>query len=532
MTESALPAARPRKILTQIAPVTWEHPADRAALQSLRSVPGFDEVVKKVYGFIGEPGVRLIFQADAVRVGPTQFPRLNQLYTDVLTSMDWSERPELFVSQTPFANAGAFGMDRPFIVINSGTLRLLDDDEMRNVLGHELGHVMSGHALYHTILVLILNVSLGALPFLAGIAILPIQLALLEWFRKSELSSARAGLLPCQDPTASLRVNLKFAGGRRHVADGPERVPRAGQGVRSSGRRDRPHLQDPRRAGSLASFQHGASGRAAALDRRRSLRSRVARRIPPPRTRGGAAADRPGHRRRTRPLYEGSEGRRGRRGGHREAGRPGVHRRVQQEEVRVLVVGGGGREHALCWALKRDFPDSGVFAAPGNPGTGQLGTNLAIPVTATADLVAAAREYRIDFTIVGPEAPLAAGLAGALRDAGQAVFGPGAAAARIESSKAFAKEVMRRARISTAASQTFTALDPALAFIKRHAEPLVVKASGLAGGKGAVVCARRTEAARAARTMLVEAAFGDAGRGIVIEDFLKGEGPSGVGRTR
>src|SRR6266550_4292903 len=204
MTESTLPAARPRRILTQIAPVTWEHPADRAALQSLRSVPGFDEVVKKIYGFIGERGVRLIFQADAVRVGPTQFPRLNQLYTDVLTSMDWPDRPELFVSQTPFANAGAFGMDKPFIVINSGTLRLLDDDEVRNVLGHEL---------YHTILVLILNVSLGALPFLAGIAILPIQLALLEWFRKSELSSDRAGLLGCQDPTASLRVNLKFAGG-------------------------------------------------------------------------------------------------------------------------------------------------------------------------------------------------------------------------------------------------------------------------------------------------------------------------------
>src|SRR2546430_17048782 len=127
--------------------------------------------------------------------------------------MDWSDRPELFVSQTPFANAGAFGMDKPFIVINSGTLKLLDDDELRNVLGHELGHVMSGHALYHTILVLILNVSLGALPFLAGIAILPIQLALLEWFRKSELSSDRAGLLACQDAAASLRVNLKFAGG-------------------------------------------------------------------------------------------------------------------------------------------------------------------------------------------------------------------------------------------------------------------------------------------------------------------------------
>src|SRR2546425_9009519 len=99
--------------------------------------------------------VRVIFQADAVRVGPTQFPRLNQLYTEVLTSLDWPERPELFVSQTPFANAGAFGMDKPFIVINSGTLKLLDDDELRNVLGHELGHVMSGDALYHTILVII-----------------------------------------------------------------------------------------------------------------------------------------------------------------------------------------------------------------------------------------------------------------------------------------------------------------------------------------------------------------------------------------
>src|SRR5207247_1259405 len=196
MTESTLPAARPRKILTQIAPVTWEHPADRAALQSLRSVPGFDEVVKKIYGFIGERGVRLIFQADAVRVGPTQFPRLNQLYTEVLTSLDWPERPELFVSQTPFANAGAFGMDKPFIVINSGTLKLLDDDELRNVLGHELGHVMSGHALYHTILVIILNVSLGALPFLAGTATLPSHLPLLDWSRKSQLAPDPAGPLP------------------------------------------------------------------------------------------------------------------------------------------------------------------------------------------------------------------------------------------------------------------------------------------------------------------------------------------------
>jgi Zn-dependent protease with chaperone function len=208
-----VPAARPRKILTQIAPVSWEHAADRAALQSLRSVPGFDEVVKKVYAFFGERGIRLLFQADAVRVGATQFPRLNQLYTDVVTTMDWSKRPELFVSQTPFVNAGAYGMDSPFIVINSGALKLLDDDEMRALLGHELGHVMSGHALYHTILALILYVGFSSLPFLAGIALLPVRFALLEWYRKSELSSDRAGLLASQDPNAALRMFLKMAGG-------------------------------------------------------------------------------------------------------------------------------------------------------------------------------------------------------------------------------------------------------------------------------------------------------------------------------
>jgi Zn-dependent protease with chaperone function len=209
----SLPAPGPRTILHAIAPVSWEHPADRAALQALRAVPGFEEIIKRIYGFLGERGVRLMFQADAVRVGPTQFPRLNALYTDALTSLDWPERPELFVSQTPFVNAGAFGMERPFIVINSAALRLLDDDETLALVGHELGHVMSGHALYRTILVLLLNVGFTALPFLAGLALLPVRLALLEWYRKSELSSDRAGLLACQNARAALRVFLKLAGG-------------------------------------------------------------------------------------------------------------------------------------------------------------------------------------------------------------------------------------------------------------------------------------------------------------------------------
>ena len=213
MTDAILPAARPRKILTQIAPVSWEHPADRAALQTLRSVPGFDEVVKKIVGFFGERGIRLLFQANAVRVGPNQFPRLQQLYTDVLTTMDWPDRPELFVSQTPFVNAGAFGVERPFIVINSGALKLLDDDEMRTLLGHELGHIMSGHALYHTILIIILFVSANFLPFLTSLVLAPVRFALLEWYRKSELSSDRAGLIATQDPPASMRMFLKMAGG-------------------------------------------------------------------------------------------------------------------------------------------------------------------------------------------------------------------------------------------------------------------------------------------------------------------------------
>ncbi len=191
--------------------------------------------------------------------------------------------------------------------------------------------------------------------------------------------------------------------------------------------------------------------------------------------------------------------------------------------MRVLVVGGGGREHALCWALKRDAPTTTLFAAPGNPGTATLATNLPIAATAVDALAAAAQEHKVDLTIVGPEAPLAAGLTDRLRAAGRAVFGPTQSAARLESSKAFSKDVLRSAEVPTAASCTFRELAPALAYIKVHPEPLVVKASGLAAGKGVVVCATRSEALRAATAMLEDGVFGDAGREIVVEDFLEGE---------
>lgn len=213
---TTLPAARPRQRFPEIAAVSWEHPADRAALQSLRAIPGFDDVVRKVIAFLGgERGIRLLFQGNAVRAGAAQFPKLWTLHTEVAHTFDWPKVPELYVSQTPVFNAGAYGVDEPFIVVHSAALEMLDDDELRVLLSHELGHVVSGHALYRTIAAILLNVGLSALPILAGIALLPIRLAILEWARKAELSSDRAGLVGSQDIAASQRLFMKMAGGTR-----------------------------------------------------------------------------------------------------------------------------------------------------------------------------------------------------------------------------------------------------------------------------------------------------------------------------
>jgi Zn-dependent protease with chaperone function len=213
---TSLPTPRPRQTLPQIAAVSWEHPADRAALQALRAVPGVDEVIRKVLALLGgERGIRLLFQGNAVRVGPSQFPKLWHLHTEVTTTFDWPAVPELYVSQTPFFNAGAYGIDNPFIVIHSTAIELLDDEELRALLGHELGHVMSGHALYRTIAAVLALISLGALPALAGLMVLPVRLAFLEWSRKSELSADRAGLLGAQDVAVAQRLDMKMAGGGR-----------------------------------------------------------------------------------------------------------------------------------------------------------------------------------------------------------------------------------------------------------------------------------------------------------------------------
>jgi Zn-dependent protease with chaperone function len=209
MTGSASPS---RRILSEIAPRAWEHPADRAALQALRRLPIFDEVLRRLFGFFGEKPIRLAFQANAVQVTPRQFPRIHEMYLDVLRTMDVDTEYELFVSQTPIVNAGAYGMRKPFIILNSGTISLLDDDELRYILGHELGHILSDHVLYRTMTVLLIQLAGLGFP-IVGIAARAVLVGLLEWSRKSELSSDRAGLLTVQDPDVVMRTMMKMAGG-------------------------------------------------------------------------------------------------------------------------------------------------------------------------------------------------------------------------------------------------------------------------------------------------------------------------------
>ncbi len=208
----------PATPLTQISSVSWEHPADRAALNTLRAIPAFDEVVKRIAGAFGERGVRNLFLGDAVLVGPTQRPALYARYQEVLAALDWPAAglapPQLYVAQNPIANAGAVGFAQPFIVISSGTLELLEPDEERFILAQQLGHIMTGRTTYRTIALIVLFFGMSALPLLASIALLPFQLALLEWYRTSELSADRAGMLGTQDPRASLMTFLKMAGGR------------------------------------------------------------------------------------------------------------------------------------------------------------------------------------------------------------------------------------------------------------------------------------------------------------------------------
>ncbi|MCO8277849.1 M48 family metallopeptidase [Actinoplanes sp. TRM 88003] len=214
MTDEENRPVRRRVTLTGISSRAWEHPADRGALTALRELRGFDDVVKAFFGMWNERGFRLQFLAGAIRVDHRQYPRVYQRFTEAATTLDVVELPELYVSQDPIINGSAIGLDKPFIVITTGAVEKLDDDELRAMLGHEIGHVRSGHAVYKTIMMILTRwaANLSWLP-VGAIALRAIIAAMLEWWRKAELSADRAGLLAGQDPAASLRLLMKLAGG-------------------------------------------------------------------------------------------------------------------------------------------------------------------------------------------------------------------------------------------------------------------------------------------------------------------------------
>jgi len=199
--------------------------------------------------------------------------------------------------------------------------------------------------------------------------------------------------------------------------------------------------------------------------------------------------------------------------------------------MRVLVVGSGGREHALSWKISRSPLVRALYAAPGNPGIAKVATLVPIPSDDVERLAAFARDERIDLVVVGPEAPLVAGLADRIARLGIPVFGPAAAAAEIEGSKAFAKDIMRAAGIPTAAYEAFDAPGPALAWARARGGRVVVKADGLAAGKGVVVCSDLAEVEEALKTILVDRLYGGAGARVVVEERLTGPEASCIGFT-
>ena len=186
-------------------------------------------------------------------------------------------------------------------------------------------------------------------------------------------------------------------------------------------------------------------------------------------------------------------------------------------------MGGGGREHALAWRLAQDDPSVSIIAAPGNPGIADLGECVAVNATDVESLLRLARQRRVDFTLVGPEAPLAAGIVDKFRDEKLAIFGPTRGAAQIETSKAFAKSLMREASVPTARAIITTEPDRAKGAAREFALPVVIKASGLAAGKGVIVCESYQRAERVIDDMLVDQAFGVAGSEVLIEEFMEGE---------
>ena len=197
---------------------------------------------------------------------------------------------------------------------------------------------------------------------------------------------------------------------------------------------------------------------------------------------------------------------------------------VSQIATRILIIGSGGREHAIGWKFAEDFKQKGeaveIFFAPGNAGTAQIGTNVSLAsIGAMKDF---AKDNQIDLTFVGPEAELAEGIVDIFKAEGLAVFGPHKAAAQLEASKAFAKDFMAKYGVKTAAYKNFQGSQLAKEYLQTQEFPIVVKASGLAAGKGVIICQNLEEAEQAVDEIMEDKTFGDAGNEVVIEEFLEG----------
>ena len=206
--------SRQRTRFPGISSRAYEHPADRSALVALRKLSGFDQVFKALSGLLPERSLRLLFLSDSVRVSERQFGHLHDMLLDACYILDLPKVPPMYVTQDPQPNAMCIGLDEPIIVISTGLVELLDEEEMRAVVGHEVGHALSGHSVYRTVLLFLTNLAIKVawIP-LGNLAIMAIIAALREWFRKSELSADRAGLLVGQDVRASMRGLMKIAGG-------------------------------------------------------------------------------------------------------------------------------------------------------------------------------------------------------------------------------------------------------------------------------------------------------------------------------
>jgi Zn-dependent protease with chaperone function len=203
----------PRR-LVGISAKAYQHPADRAATAALQSIPGLDAVVRKLIEFRYERAYRQAMLAASIRIGPDQLPDVWETYERVLQTLDMPETYDLYLVQFPISNAMAVGSEKPMIVLNSSSLTLFEPDELETLLAHEVGHILSEHVLYQTALQIVLQlVPLGRIPALAGLPLIAIRSALLEWFRAAELSSDRAATLVNRDPLVTARTLMVLAGG-------------------------------------------------------------------------------------------------------------------------------------------------------------------------------------------------------------------------------------------------------------------------------------------------------------------------------